>query len=730
MEHILDKIAAISGSFDTPPKCVPTSAEPDGPLCGNGDIGLTGACRPEAGALDFYLSKNDLWYSDLHADRVQGDRPGMRCFGFFSFGSDQLKDGNYRAEQKIIDATIESVLYKEAAGLSVDCCVFRKTNLVVFRLRTLSESLPVWVRFTPSARDGDNVSYAQRIDGNQMTIFKGYNAEGLEWPLEAQAVATVWEKEQFKFELQAGETVLMTMPFYTNQDSVDFKTLCGQSVTPEELAPLEAAHKQWWEEFWQKSGVSLPGEPEIERYWYGSHYLMACCCEKGKFAPGIFGNWVTNDSPNWGGDYHMNYNYQAPWWGCFSSNHPELSEPYDQPLLDYLPIAIKAAKDKLGCRGAYLQVGIGPKGLKTANIHTPDGNDDPNYWGQKSNSVYAAVNMFMRFYTTCDEAYIRDTAMPYLEAVADFWEDYLKLENGRYVIYNDCIHENGAAAKGACDWVSDDTPDYSDDFNPILSLGLLRQFFQGMLDISECLKVHEERREKWLDILARLSEFPLQQRNGKTVFRYTESGMDWCDGNTLGIQHIYPAGAIGLSSSPELLKISTDTLEEMARWEDYNGFPTFYTAAARIGYDPHVILEKMNAEIKKHGYNNLFMYYGGGGIECCSAIPSCINEMLLQSHEGILRVFPVWDKDAAFQDLRTYGAFLVSGTLNGGRIGPITLMSEKGSACTILSPWADGMQVLTEDGVPVGTSKSSTQEGTLYTFETTPGMTYRILTVE
>ncbi|MEI7899998.1 MAG: sugar-binding domain-containing protein [bacterium] len=52
----------------------------------------------------------------------------------------------------------------------------------------------------------------------------------------------------------------------------------------------------------------------------------------------------------------------------------------------------------------------------------------------------------------------------------------------------------------------------------------------------------------------KISAFPTQERNGKTVFRYSEKGMAWCNGNTLGIQHIYPAGAIGLDSEWLALK--------------------------------------------------------------------------------------------------------------------------------------------------------------------------------
>ena len=92
---------------------------------------------------------------------------------------------------------------------------------------------------------------------------------------------------------------------------------------------------------------------------------------------------------------------------------------------------------------------------------------------------------------------------------------------------------------------------------------------------------------------------------------------------------------------------------------------------------------------------------GGGGIETLAAVPLTINEMLLQSYEGIIRVFPNWNrkKDASFENLRAYGAFLVTSTLKEGLIQGVTLVSEKGRVCKIENPWKGRpVQVIRENG--------------------------------
>jgi alpha-L-fucosidase 2 len=173
------------------------------------------------------------------------------------------------------------------------------------------------------------------------------------------------------------------------------------------------------------------------------------------------------------------------------------------------------------------------------------------------------------------------------------------------------------------------------------------------------------------------------------VFRYTERGTAWWRNNTLAIQHIYPAGAIGLDSPPEELEVARNTLDVRNGWFDGNGTNSFYPAAVRVGYDPEVILAKLREVVAKAGAPNGFLKRNPHGIENCSTFPNTINEMLCMSHNGVLRLFPVWpkDKDARFATLRARGAFLVSAELKDGVVRHVEIHSEKGRACTLINPW-------------------------------------------
>ena len=133
----------------------------------------------------------------------------------------------------------------------------------------------------------------------------------------------------------------------------------------------------------------------------------------------------------------------------------------------------------------------------------------------------------------------------------------------------------------------------------------------------------------------------------------------------------------------------------------------------------------MQMQIATHVYPNFMFFYGGGGIENSSAVPGCINEMLFQSHEGVLRFFPVWNhkQDAAFEKLRGYGAFVVSASLKNGQIGPIQLYSEKGRDCKVQCPWENGMNIWNRKKMVECTMEEENGQK-VYIFATMPGERY------
>ena len=313
--------------------------------------------------------------------------------------------------------------------------------------------------------------------------------------------------------------------------------------------------------------------------------------------------------------------------------------------------------------------------------------------------------MAQRWRCTYDPDYARKV-YPFVRAVAEFWEDYLQRVDGRYQVHGDAIHELSGPNQ-----------------NPVLTLGLLRNLLDLAIDMSQALGTDAPGREKWRTILANLADFPMQERDGRTVFRYTSEGPAWYDGNTLGIQPVYPGNAVTLDSAPEWLAVARNTLAVMNRWHDGNGANSFFPAAVRVGLDPEVILDQLRAYVRDTSPNG-FRAGNVHGVENCSTVHNTLNEMLCMSVGHVLRLFPVWprSRDASFAGLRAWDAFLVSAELKGGVVGPVRLVSERGRACMVVNPWPGRSVQLTRDG-----RKKEVLSGDRFTFPTRAGETLELL---
>lgn len=479
------------------------------------------------------------------------------------------------------------------------------------------------------------------------------------------------EGDTLRFDLKPGSKAYLVTTVLSDLDAPEHLSAArsrAAALTPADVDKIGAAHRAWWSRFWSESFVEI-GDPLIEKFYYAAQYVIASSSRTGKVAPGLYGNWVTTDHPSWNGDYTLNYNHQTPFLALYSSNHVAISDSYDAPVLDALDRSKLYAWTLLGVRGAYYPGHLAPWGIERPFDYDP-------FMGQKSDASFLAIPMLMRFYSTYDLNYA-NRVYPFLREVGNFWEDYLKLENGKYMIYDDCPGEVGPWLG---DWTYQRSPDWQAcpaNVNPTNEIGYLRAVFRGLLDVSRELGVDADRRSRWQNVLDRLPGFEIAARDGKPMLRL-DSPIEWSAGA------IWPAGQIGMESEPRLREAAKNALSA-------GGYITHPMAApelVRAGYAPEAILEGMRKHVGGD-YPNGYVIWPGGGVETSSTVPGAINEMLLQSYEGILRVFPAWPKgrDARFGGLRAYGAFLVSAEIAKGEVRGLIVESEKGKDCTLQNPW-------------------------------------------
>jgi len=662
--------------FTVPPSHIPSQVTVDAPLLGNGFTAAAIAGEPEQ--QNYYLARNDFWRLK---SKVDNSFPAV--LGKLSIHIPGLKRSKYRIEQDLYTAITYSTFSKGDTIVKM-CSVLAAGKDVL--LIDITNSSKVILNGNVEL-DLPDTNQLQRENKFEDTATKGSDNQGTQWiqrgfvkdvdiTTNAVAACKILGSTNNTFSLAPGKTITIVCAFssnFKNPNPLQWVKKEVKGATRQSALKAVYKHKLWWRSYWNESSVNI-GDPLIEHQYYRSQYNMAASCRDPKFPPGIFGSWITKEIPFWNGDYHLNYNYSAPFYALYSSNHLRQALPYEAPLIDFMPRGRFYSKQLTqSADGILYPVGIGPLGIETTRLKADSG----MFWGQKSNAAYCVTDLAIQFYRTYDENFTR-RVYPFVKATAIFWQHYLKKNGDRYIIEDDAVQEGAYGT-----------------FNSILSLGLVPMVFKTAIDMSTILGVDKDLRSDWQEKSDHIARYPLQVRDGKTVFRYSEKGPAWWDDNTLGIQHIYPVGAIGLNSDPKLLEVARNTIAVMHRWQDFNGSNSFFPAAVRVGYSPDTILHQLR-KYCTNTYPNGFRKGNPHGIENCSTVPNTINEMLCMSNQNLLRVFQVWprDKDAAFYNIRCEGAFLVSSELKKEQVKYVRVMSEKGHTLVLQNPWPGRMLII------------------------------------
>ncbi len=658
MKHI----AVITKKPELSGKC----STPDGAITGNGDLAVI--LGNSENGIRLYIAKNDIWYGV-----EDKDNGGMRPLGYVDIDIPSYLYENYYVEQDLDLGEIRCSFEYENQKCSFTIVVYKTENsFSIFN----SGNVQIVPQLKVFEGDTDGVKGDFEEDGIR-GIFRSFNDENCEY-----------ETHVFASLKNAGENYFYCFVATNHDFDGPEKKVIEKIKTVDEkyIESLKKKHDEEWRKMWEKSSFVL-SDKELELSWYSSQYFLMVCAGNKNFAPGIFGNFITVERPAWHNDYHLNYNYQAPFYAACSSNHPEFTDCYMAPLEEFYEKGRSFAK-RFGCKGVIFPVGIAPKGLCTELDLNNKYCFERLFLGQKSNGIHPADIPVFRWKATRDEDYAREHAYPFVKECLAFFEDYAVFEKGRFSVCRDAAHEVPIYKD---DYKPEKYKRYLNDKNNSLTLGLLRLVLDGAVDMAETLGIDEDKRKIWRNMLENLSPFATYYRFGKKVYRYTEKGQMWNDGGDVGLQHIYPCGCVGLSSSKKDLKIARNTFKMKSRYcfIDDNAVSSFFPMASRLGTDPAETLKKFRELNEKKRLPNLLYKFEGGCLEDCSIPASMLNEMALQSHQGDVRIFPCWDMkiDGEYHNLRADGAFLVSSSVKNGKFGSTEIFCEKGGRLSVILPY-------------------------------------------
>ncbi len=480
-----------------------------------------------------------------------------------------------------------------------------------------------------------------------------------------------------------------------------------------------------WRDYWSRSAIEL-GDKDLVRIWYHNQYFLACCLRKHRTAPGLFANWHTgNIGTAWHSDYHLDYNCQQVYWGIFSSNHADMNLPYVELCENLMPIATKFAKDNYKLPGAFFPISSYPVPSQSVAYPVPP-------WGyQVSMTPWTVQALWWQYLYTQDDNYLR-RVYPVLRAAAEFLAAYVKKgPDNRYHIAPTVSSENWGF-----------TVNQRLNKDCILDLALTKFLLRAMVAASEILGTDESDAKRWKEIYQNLAPYP------KAHGPYGEV---WLDVLNAPVGHIYnipvtlapvfPGEEVGIGTESPDLDIAVRTAKAV-RLEGGNDLVFQPLIRARLGMlDFKWFKEQVKYCRLPDGIANDRVRQSGGrypqtmnfdfmmhmGVWCENfALPAVLNECMLQSYSGTIRLFPNAQGlgPARFQHLRAAGAFLVSAVYDGTRVTHVSLLSEKGKRAHLAGPWSkSSIRVIR---VRDGNAVDVTRAGAVYSFGTEPGETYRI----
>lgn len=448
-----------------------------------------------------------------------------------------------------------------------------------------------------------------------------------------------------------------------------------------------AAHMDYWTPYWEASSVSLP-DSVLQKQYDNEMYKFGSASREHSSPISLQAVWTADNGslPPWKGDYHHDLNTQLSYWPAYTGNHLTEGLGYLNTLWDQRDVYRRYTKSYFGVDG-----------LNVPGVATLTG-EPMGGWIQYSMSqtvsAWLAQHFYLHWKYSADRTFLSERAYPFLKEVATFLEQISMVDSTgvRRLEFSSSpeIFDNSINA-----WFKTMTN---------YDLALMRFAFKAAAELAGELKLADEAAH-WSQVLAQLPDYDLDADGALTFakgFPYAGSHRHFSHAMAF-----HPLGLIDWSDGEKAQSVIRATVKKL---EDYG--PDYWTGYsyswlgnmyARM-FDGAKAAEALrtfaqcfclkntfhaNGDQSRSG-KSLFLYRPFT-LEGNFAFASGIQEMLLQSHSGVVRVFPAipadW-KDVSFRQLRAMGAFLVSARMEGGKVTSVVVESEKGGDFKWLSPFS------------------------------------------
>ncbi len=445
-------------------------------------------------------------------------------------------------------------------------------------------------------------------------------------------------------------------------------------------------HVDWWQNYWAKSAVRIP-DSLLQRQYYLEMYKFGAAARADAPPICLQSVWTADHGklPPWKGDFHHDLNTQLSYWPAYTGNYLELEEGFVNWLWQYRSTFKKYTKEYFGAEG-----------MNVPGVTTLEG-EPMGGWIQYSMgqtvSAWLGHHFYLHWVYSQDRDFLQNRAYPWLKDVAVFLDEMTEKtpEGTRKLQMSSSpeIYNNSPKA-----WFVETTN---------FDLALIHWTYEKAAELAHELGLDAEA-DKWTKIRSEWADLAIDAQSGMMLA--PEIPYDESHRHLSHLMAYHPLGLIDQSKGEAHQTIIQNTLNNLEKqgsdyWTGYSfswqgnlyarAFEGEKAAETLRTFASCFCLKNsfhVNGDQCKAGHSKFT--YRPFTLEGNFAFAAAIQEMLIQSHTGIVRLFPAvpasWD-EASFDQLRTYGAFLVSAEKKNGQTVLVKVKSEKGGTFRLHNPF-------------------------------------------
>ena len=658
----------------------------EGPFVGNGLVGtILFRDNKETNSLRFEIGRTDVY--DHRPGNVAHYAARLPIGHLLLTPSGKILSSSFRTD--LWNAEVTGELKTDRGSVSLRCFAPGDSEVIVTQITTHGGEAGTMATFVPEQGNSSRYTAQPNRDKNFTYVpnppFSVTETNGMGICVQPLAAcsdyATAWKESTG----EGGEKTiwLSVANRRTTTGSAEDAAANVEKAIKRGVVDLEKSHRDWWHRFYPASFVTLP-DARLESFYWIQLYKLASATRGDRPVVDLMGPWYKNSV--WAA-YWQNLNTQLAYYTVLPANHPELGEPLchllferQQDLINNVPPEYRSDSAALGNPtgfGNLIASGPGPVREKLG----------------KGSYHFIALPWLMQQYWlqyrfTMDDGRLRGEIHPLLKRAINTYLHVIDLgPDGRYHIPMGFSDEYGNA------------PDTN------LNLALLRWGLQTLIADNERLKLNDPDAAKWKEVLGKLTDYPADD-TGLMIGKDTPFAKPHRHSSHLF--SIFPFHVLNVEDQPDQRTLMEKSLAHFLSFQGddcmfkYTGAASLYAALG----DGNDALKNLNRALEPQakgptvGANTLYSENGWPTFESPISAQRAILDMLIQSWGNKIRVFPAFPdtwKDAAFYDLRTEGAFLVSAKRSGGKTLFIAIKSLAGEPCRLKTDLAEP---IVAEGIP------------------------------